>query len=241
MNNLQQTELALWEEYRLKKDKVVKKQLLNSLTPVIKSQVNKFSNSGVPIAALELEGKRLTAKAIDTYDPGKSQLNTHIITNLQKLSRFTTNYQNIGYIPEPRALMIGRYNTTFSNLYEMFGREPTITELAEALRISPNEVSRLQAEMRNDLQMELPDAEEGGGGFHVYMMPDLENSETRQIVNFVYFDADPLNKKIMEYLIPGVGGSEKLTGTEIKRRLNLTDLEYTRRRNEIAAKLKELQ
>jgi DNA-directed RNA polymerase specialized sigma subunit len=241
MNNLQQSEMQLWEEYNAKKDRTLKKQLINSLTPVIKSQVNKFSNSGVPIAALELEGKRLASKALDSYDPTKSQLNTHVITNLQKLSRFTTNYQNIGYIPEPRALMIGRYNTMFSNLYEMLGREPSITELAEALRISSNEVTRLQAEMRNDLQMELPDAEEGGGGFHVYMMPDVENPETRQIINFVYFDADQINKKIMEYLIPGVGSEPKLTGTEIKRRLNLTDLEYTRRRNEIAAQIKELQ
>ncbi len=87
-----------------------KRDLLKSLAPVINSQAGRFSGSGLPDIAVKLEGQRLALEAFKTYDPSKSQLNTHVTNSLKKLSRFVTNYQNVGHIPEPRALMIGKYN-----------------------------------------------------------------------------------------------------------------------------------
>lgn len=233
------TELDFWQKYKKEGDKDAKKKLIKSLTPLIKSQVNKFSNSGLPIPALELEGKRLAAIAIESYDPDKAALNTHVMNNLRKLSRFSTTYQNIGHIPEPRVLLLGKYNTIFANLEDEKGREPTIEELSDAMHIPPAEVNRLQKEIRNDLQMELP-SDEDESGFHMYVAPDMEDPLKRQAVEFVYFDMDNTNKKIMEYVIPGIGPSQKLINTEIKKKLGITENELRRRREEISRAITEL-
>ena len=99
-------EFKLWEKYKKKGDKDAKKELISSLKPLIRSQVNKYKTSGLPYDSLELEGINQASKAIETYDPSKAQLNTHVVNRLKKLSRFTTQHQNVGYIPEPRALIL---------------------------------------------------------------------------------------------------------------------------------------
>mgnify|MGYP000874197948 CR=1 FL=1 len=238
MNEKQDNEMLLWQQYK-NGDSSVKKTLIRSLEPVIKSQVNRFRNSGLPIPALELEGKRLAGIAIDSYDPTQSQLNTHVINNLKKLSRFSTTYQNIGHIPEPRALLIGKYNTIYANLEDDLGREPTLYELADRMHIPPAEVNRLQLEMRNDLQMELP-SDEDEGGFYMYVAPEMEDRKKRMALDAVYDDADNINRKILEYRIPGLGNDKKLSDGDIKLALGLTETDYRKRRDYLADQLKIL-
>jgi len=232
-------ELELWSNYK-SGNKEAKRELIGSLKPVVRGQVNRFKNSGIPISAIELEGYRLTSHAIDTYAPEKSQLNTHVTNNLKKLSRFVTTYQNIGHIPEPRALLIGKYNNIRSNLQDDLGREPTIEELADALSVSPVEITRLQTELRKDLSMEMPSAEEDAGGFYMYVRTDETDPRLKQALEFVYFDADPIDKKILEYTF-GIGGTPLKKLNEIEKELNLSDSSLKRRKKKLALELKELR
>jgi len=233
-------EVELYSLYKDTKDKEARKKLVKSLTPLIRSQVGKYQNSGLPYDALELEGRRLTAMAIDTYDHNMgTQLNTHVINYLQKLSRFTTTYQNVGHIPEPRALMLGKYETLFSNLNEELGREPTVMELSERLEVSPREIERVQLERRADLHMELAKVDEDGGSFSYYIAPDTEDSIVKEAVQFVYFDADPINKKILEYTF-GLGGVKKETAQNIKLKLGLSEGELRKRKEDLATQIKEI-
>ena len=81
-----------------------------------------------------MEAKRLVIQALDTYNPALSQLNTHIINYLKKLQRYVITYQNVAHIPEPRAIALGRYQTIYENLESEKGREPTVSELADAMQ-----------------------------------------------------------------------------------------------------------
>lgn len=229
-------ELQTWGQWQQSRDPQLKKALLKSLTPVLRSQVNKFTNSGLPEMALELEAKKLASKALDTYDPTKSQLNTHVINNLKKLSRFTTTYQNVGEIPEHRALLIGKYNAIYANLEDEKGREPTVEELADAMHITHAEVVRLQSELRNTLQMELTGSDDEPGGFFEYILPGQENPDTRKFIDYLYYDSDPTDKKIIEFTIPGYG-SQQLNHSQIKQRLNLTEDEYKKRREKLTKQI----
>ncbi len=221
-------------------DKQKKKELVSSLTPLIRSQVGKYTNSGLPYQALELEGKRLTGEAIETYDPSfDTQLNTHVTNYLRKLSRFTNQYQNVGHIPEPRALMLGRYDVVFSNLQDEKGREPTVSELSDALQVPQAEIDRLQREQRNDLSIEAVGEADETGGFYSYVMPDIEDPMAREAVEFVYFDAEPVDKKILEYMF-GLGGTQRITAKEIKAKLDLTESELRKRRQRLANDIKSL-
>jgi len=240
--NKKEKEFELWKTWKEKKDPQAKKELISSLTPLIRSQVNKFKTSGLPYDSIELEGRRLTSKAIDDYDPEMgTQLNTYVTTHLRKLNRFTNQYINVGSIPEPRAQMIGKYHTIYSNLEEDKGREPTLAELSDAMNVSQAEISRLQSEMRKDLSMVLPSGDEDSGGFFQYIMPELENPKDKRALDFVYFDSDNTNKKIIEYLFGYGGAQQEKSLSKIKNKLKLSDSEFRRRRKQIAEEIKELR
>jgi DNA-directed RNA polymerase specialized sigma subunit len=103
------------------------------MRPVYQKEANKFKSAPLPNSAIESQAKILTLKAFETYDPSKSQLNTHVTNHLKHLQRYVLEYQNIGKIPEHRGLAIGKYQTVFDNLKEDLGREPTDMELADNL------------------------------------------------------------------------------------------------------------
>lgn len=234
-------EIELFNKFKENNDLEAKKELLKSLTPLITSQANKFINSGLPPLAIKLEGIRLSSGAIDTYDPSKAQLNTHIINNLKKLSRFVTNYQNVGHIPEPRALMIGKYNTIYSNLNEDKGREPTAEELADSMQVPITEIERLQTELRKDLSLNLVDDEndsDDGTGFYQYISGD-QNPKQKEAIEFVYFDSDPVEKKILEWTL-GLYGNPILSTKDILTKLKLSDLELKKIKEKLAKEISEL-
>ena len=148
------------------------------------------------------------------------------------------NYQNIGHIPEPRILMISKYTTIFDNLEAELGREPTVMELADGLQVSVSEIERLQSELRNDLSMTLQD-DGDESGFYFHAQGPTQDPVIKQAIEFVYFDADPVDKKIMEYMF-GLGGVLQLTSKNISARLHLSPGTLKKRQINIATKIKEL-
>lgn len=235
---LKEQELQLWQEY---KDGNLESRvkLIKSLEPLIQGQVNKFNGSGLPQTAVKLEGIKLTAQALETYDPSKSQLNTHVTNHLKKLSRFVTTYQNVGHIPEPRALMIGKYHTIYSNIESDKGREPSVSELADSMNVSQKEIERLQSELRGDLSIEYTDSDsDEAKGFYEYTQQTFD-PKLKQSIDFVYFDADPTDKRILEWTL-GLNGQIQKQHKDIAVALKLTDLELKKRRETLAKKIKEL-
>jgi RNA polymerase primary sigma factor len=239
MSNLKEKELDLYYQYKNKNDINAKKELLNSLAPLINGQVNKYTNSGLPKLSIELEGFRLAGHALETYDPNKAQLNTHVTNNLKKLSRFVTDYQNIGHIPEPRALMIGQYNAVKSNLMDEKGREPTTQELADEMNLDIREVDRLQSELRKDLYMSNMAEDEDEIGFFEFVNPAEQTSAYQEALEFVYFDATPQEKRIIE-AYTGLYGKPKKKTKDLLIELNMTESQLSLIRKKIAQDIKEL-
>lgn len=237
-SSLKNKEIELFNRYKAG-DQQAKMELVTSLTPLIISQTNKFAGSGLPQIAVKLEGQKLALQAIDTYDPTKSQLNTHVTNYLQKLSRFVTNYQNVGHIPEPRALMIGKYKTIYSNLESDKGREPSLFEVADAMQVSPIEIERLQVELRKDLSTSIISEDDDGTGFYEYVSPMGYDPKTKEAIDFVYFDSDSTDKKILEYTL-GLYGNQKRKAKEIATLLNINEIELKNRKLKLAKQIKEL-
>jgi RNA polymerase primary sigma factor len=232
-------ELRLWEQYKYQNDREAKKKLIKSLRPLIQKRANQFRNSGIPMTSIELEGMKLASQALDTYDPTKSALNTHVTNYLKKVSRFVTQHQNVASIPEPRALMLGKYKTIYSNLEDEKGREPTISELADAMNISQAEVERINLEQRAELGIDFESDDDEGGGFFFDVNPEAQTSPTERALGYVYFESDPVDKKILEYSL-GIGGVPKLNLGETKKRLKLSDSEFNKRRRKLARDINEL-
>ena len=237
LNIYKERELELYKRWRKGED-AAKIELLGSLEPLIRRSVNKFYRSGIPEFAVRAEGFRLASGAIETYDPKKAQLNTHVTNYLKKLSRFVTNYQNVGHIPEPRALIIGKYNTIYSNLEADKGREPTVIELSDAMQIPPAEIDRLQSELRADLSLTIEE-DEDDVGFYSFTRDEEVDPKVRQAIETVYFEADPLDKKIMEYHF-GLYGTTRIKSKDIALKLNLRDSDLKSRKIKLGIEINDL-
>ena len=230
-------ELELWQDWSENKNKKSRDKLVTSLAPLLTKEVNKYNGSPLPRTAIETEAKVLALKAFDSYDPSKAQLNTHVTNHLKHLQRYVLTYQNIGKIPEHRGIAIGKYKTIRENLTEDLEREPTEVELADALQWSPAEVERMQAELRNDLNIMSKDDDTGDemGGFFDYSAYGTKGS-LKESIEFVYFDSSAEDKKIMEYAF-GIGGKQILAPKEIAEKLHKPEAHIKMRFKRIAQEI----
>lgn len=223
LNNSKQKEQELFKLYKNTGNTQYKRDLLKSLDPVIKSQVNKWSGN-VPKKVLENKAKILTSKAIDTYDENKNvQLNTHVVNNLAPISRTVYKYQNTARLPENVSLKMSSYNNAKDYLANSYGREPTTDELHQELGWDSNELSRIDYYTRNDLTESVGNIE---GSFY-----GTDDDKEMDALNAIYFDLTPDEKKIFEYST-GYNNKPTLQNDEICKKLGITQaqLSYTKRK-----------
>jgi RNA polymerase primary sigma factor len=225
-------ELDLWSKWKKSGDREARRDLIRRLDPLLQKQVNKYVGSGLPREALETEAKRLTFQSLDNYDPSKAALNTHAVNHLKHLQRFVINYQNVGRIPENRALQITRFQSVKRNLIEDLGREPTTVELADTLKWNIREVERMENELRSDLSLV-------SGKDENYFEDTLFNTdESEEALEFVYYDEDNQGKLLIEYIF-GKGGKPAigLSYPELSKKTGLTEFSLRKKVKEIAKKI----
>lgn len=228
-------EFQLWQDWTTSGDNTKLNQLLESYDPLIQKEVNVFKSAPLPQEAIKLRALALTKKAFETYDPSKSQLNTHVTNSLKKLNRFVYEYQNIGKIPEHRILRITQYKAIKDQLRDQLLREPTTMEIASEMKIPPIEVERLETELRQDLTIRNEkEGEEDGGGGGFFLDPQLRTNLTTEAIHFVYYSmTDPTDQKLMEYYF-GLFGNPKLSVLTISQKLNIPYTKANKRLKEIA-------
>ena len=207
------------------------------MRPVYQKEANKFKAAPIPNSAIESQAKILTLKAFETYDPLKSQLNTHVTNHLKHLQRYVLEYQNIGKIPEHRGLAIGKYQTVFDNLKEDLGREPTDMELADNLGWSTMEIGRMQSELRKDLMMNTLGDEEDLTDFFDFSFNN-DSGVDKEALQYVYFDADYQGKKILERFF-GMHGHQQKNVSEIAQELGISEYYVRTKAKELAKEIKE--
>jgi len=219
----------LWKQWNKTKDHGALSDLLKSMNPMIQKRVNAFEAAPVPRSAIEAEAKKLALKAFQTYDPNRgTQLNTHVGNYLQKVYRYVSGLQNVARIPEHRTMKIQTFKNVKASMESSKGREPTIDELSDELGWSPNEVSRIQTELRKDLSH--------FGSFGDTRFVDFDR--TNETINFAYYELTPKQKLIFDYGV-GANGKEKLSISQIATRLKMTEEDVIKARSEITNRIKE--
>lgn len=217
MNIDKQRELKLWQEYKQGNQKALQ-PLVVSLNPLIQNQVQKYNNTPLPRTALEAEARRLAIRAFQDYDPNKAGLSTHVTNHLKHLQRFVIDYQNVGRIPENRAIAISRFINVKANMEEDLGRPPSAAELADELHWSPAEIDRMERELRNDLSVTT------GAEDSFFDYDYNKTDKVKEIVDFVYWDPKTTNeeRKYLEYKF-GLRGGQKLEVKDIALKLNRSE------------------
>jgi DNA-directed RNA polymerase specialized sigma subunit len=220
MSTLHEKELELWKKWKKSKfkDRAVFEELYRSLTPLAMSVTLKWSGSGLPTSVIESEVKNLMVDSLYDFDPDRNiQLNTFLINRLKKVSRMVYKYQNVGTIPEQRAIKIDTFKKIRTFLTDKLNRAPTNEELASELKWAPKEVDRMEREL---VGISLVDSARGA-----------------EILDLIYYELTPQEKAVYEYLI-GYGGKPELSGQDIAKKLNISPSSVTRIRQSIEEKIK---
>lgn len=175
--------------------------LYKSMKPLLETAASKAAvGSNIPKPAHQLFAAQNFYDSLRTYDPNKGvALQTHVYGTVhQKAKRLNYLYQNLGQIPEPRAIQVGRFQTEYGNLTEELGREPSAAEIADRMAISIKDVERLQTEIRKDFSL---------SGLEEQLVAETPREE--EILSYLYYELSNEEKVVYDYIF-GKHGKQRL-------------------------------
>lgn len=228
----QDADLAAWRAWKAAPTDMNASALLKQVDPLIQKEVNKWSGA-LARPLLETEAKRLAMEAFRSYDPAKgAALGTHVVNQLQRISRLTYTHQNLARLPENKALLFNTYSTAHAELSDQHGRAPTADELADHLRWPLKKVEEYRKAVGRKERLE-------SGGLFGTGDAGLYNEDVQShALDFIHHDLPAQHKAIFEHLT-GYGGAPILSNQEIKEKLNLTQGQYSYAKKQLIQKLEK--
>lgn len=221
-------------QWQKTKDPNLLAEMVIKYQPTINTFVNRYRTTGVSQAALRAKANAQMLRALRTYDPRhKTAPNTHIWNNLKKVQRIAGESLQSGHVPEYRSFKRATFTTVHQNLTDRYGHEPSVADMANELKWSQREVSRMYSE----LGKEVPSS---AITFDSYGSADPGTIKDMRIADYLYHESNNKDKVIMEHVF-GYGGKKKLKNKEIAKLLNTNEMEIVRARKKLAEKIRSLR
>lgn len=232
-------ELSMWQTW---KDSGYKEQhlqpLMTSLEPAIKFHVNKWKAANVPDHLITIRAKQIAVDSLKNYTPtaghgGKvASPGSWVQQNLNQLQRFIVTNQNVGRVQETRA---GKNKRIFDEaqqyLREIYGREPSIIELAEDMTtklgkpVTEKQVRMYVREQRRDNTV---------SDENFTYTP----TATRMLIKLLPQELTPLENQVFERMY-GLNGIRQMKPGEIAKDLRIDNSRVSRIKNKISEKAQE--
>jgi DNA-directed RNA polymerase specialized sigma subunit len=201
-------DLELWTRWNTSRSNADLQALLDQMTPIIQREVGKWA-SGISRSLVEAEARRLTVEAFYSFNPkAGATLSTYLASRLPKVSRLVYSQINTARLSETKTLQVATVLRATNELKDLYGRDPTHDELADHLSWTPKKLASFQQHFQRN---EFVESE---------AHPEFDGKEDH-LVDFIYSDLTPLQKKIFEYT-SGYGGTKIIPGKDILKKLNLT-------------------
>lgn len=208
--------------------------LLRKVDPVINMAIKSYAaDDKSPL--IRGRAKRLALDAIKSYDPKKAGLRTHLMQNLQRLSRVRQDQNNFIRVPEQKALDGFHLNRISTELEDELGYEPSDIEIADRLGWPLKRIGSARGlpHTINESNTAFQD-EEGNIG-----APASSAFDQRRMAawrGYVYHGLDDIDKTIME-LSTGMNGKTALSNGEIAKRMKLSPGAISQRTAKIQSKI----
>lgn len=210
--------------------------LLAASDPVINSALTSYAGGN---QGLRAKAKKLAVGAFETYDPKKgTKLRTHLMTQLQPLSRIHREHSQLSRVPERVSMELYRLNQATQQFKDTNSREPSDSELSDELGLSSKRLHHVRKFARPDMAESQHVGRTEDGEEEVFY-PGTEGVSPQNIwIEYVHHDLGPVDQKILEWKT-GIYGKQILSNNEIARRLRLTPGAVSQRSAKISAKIGE--
>lgn len=177
--------------------------------------------------------KILTKNAIESYDPEKGSLESHIMLNLQRLQRLAPQTGNILDISEGNRLLQREITNVEKELEDKLGRPPSDQEIADHLGIS---IKRIRS-LRNIYGTVPESAFEGDVAVEsLGQSPQSSNIKHKLWQEAVYQELSPIDQYIAETRL-GLFGKKVLPIEMVAKKLKMSPAYVSQRAKAIAQKL----
>lgn len=216
----QESDAAAWSAWKKSPTDANASALIKQVEPLIHREVNKWSGT-LARPLLETEGKNLAMQAFHSFDPSKgAALGTHVVNQLQRMSRLSYANQNVARLPENKMLLFHSYNMAHTELADEHGRAPTVDEIADHLGWPIKKVEEYRKSIGRREMLE------SGGLFESSDAGLYGDDVQSHVVDFVHHGLPAQHKAIFEHLT-GYGGAEVLSNQAIQKKLGMTQGQYS--------------
>lgn len=211
--------------------------LLRSVDPIINEAMRTYGSGSSASPTLRGKAKQLALSAIETYDPNRAKLRTHLLTQLQGLRRYAGREEQIVKIPEQASFDLNRLRRGEMELKDSLGREPSDAEVADHTSLSTRRIKHLRTVRPSYAMSSIgrSQASKDSPG-----MPAIVSTPGTKSVQawheFIYHDMDPVDQVIMEYTF-GMHGKRPLPNQDIAKKLRLSPGAISQRKVKIQEKL----
>jgi len=153
--------LTAKEEYHLAKSASsgqmeARADMIKGNLRLVVSIAKRYVNRGLPLLDLIEEGNLGLIKAVERYDPDRGfRFSTYATWWIkQSIIRSLAKYSGSIRLPINVAETINRFVRVLRNMSQKLGRDPSITELAEAMELSSEKVEQLYDLLQKDVSLD---------------------------------------------------------------------------------------
>jgi DNA-directed RNA polymerase specialized sigma subunit len=197
-------------------------KLLSTVQPVIETALSSYGGASNVSPNLRSRAKLMALRAMETYDPAKGNVRTHLLSQLQSLRRASAKEQNIISIPEQVGLDYQRLVESENELRDQLGREPLDSELADHTALSTRRIRKIRSFNQPLAEgSTVEESSDDSGGDPVASAIPGSTRAADAWLDFVYEDLGPTDKLIMDMTL-GRNGRRRASTQEIAQKLKIT-------------------
>lgn len=227
---------TVYPEWQKNQTPELNTKLIGTIQPIIDTAVSSYAGAHAS-NTIKHKARLMALKALNTYDPSKGNVKTHLLSQLQSLRRLTAKEQNIISLPEQVGLDFQRLSAAENELRDALSRDPTDDEIADATGLSTRRIKKIRgfnqpiAEGMTALQA--GDSEDAANTDIASTLPNY-TKHTDAWLEFVYGDLTPTDKLIMDMTL-GRNGRRRASTQDIAQRLNISPGAVSQRAAKIQA------
>jgi DNA-directed RNA polymerase specialized sigma subunit len=211
--------------------------MLTAVDPVIQSAVKTYGR-GEQSVLLHSRARQLALEALDSYDPSKAKLRTHLMSHLQGLRRISTKMEQGISVPEKIQIDQLHVRESEQTLKDKLGRDPSDAELADSTGLSLKRLAYIRG-----ASIGLPESfvEQIGGQDdeeNLYQPAVEARDDNSGWYEFVYYGLQPTDQLILEHST-GMHGKKVLSNQALAAKLKLTPSAVSQRKLNIQRQLNQ--
>jgi len=207
-------------------DIYAQQQIIDKYKPYIYKKIS-GSTINIPNDLLEISGVQAIRDAIKAYDPNSgTQFSTFVWRYLESMKRTTYKYGAPTYIPEQRIFNLKNFNDTVEELKNKYSREPTLTEIADKMKLPISEVKNLSASSRKSFYIGDIMPEIGINRYReyaLYLKPFLNKDDQKILDDMVLADKGMPVTKMAKKLHMSIGRVSQRKHAIMKKILDLAN------------------